>query len=140
MLCSLRIQAGAPTAICRRSRPAIFCRSSVSIFLVFADQRTRNRRTCLFDFDFFRNGKFAEAGYISVCDGDEVNIYDGRTAKITISEEAALKGWFCPHQRLWRIPLQQHITNYNTQTLILDGPTGMESLNSLYTVPSSPDL
>jgi hypothetical protein len=26
MLCSLRIQAGAPTAICRRSRPAIFCR------------------------------------------------------------------------------------------------------------------
>ena len=85
-------------------------------------------------------GKFAEAGYISVCDGDEVNIYNGRTAKIVISKEAVLKGWFCPCQRLWRISLQQHVTNYNTQTLLLDGPTGMESLNSLYTMPSSPAL
>ena len=85
-------------------------------------------------------GKFAEAGYISVCDGDEVNIYDGRTAKIVVSEAAVLKGWFCPRQRLWRIPLQQHVTNLNTQTLLLDGPTGTESLNSLYAVPSSPTL
>ena len=30
-------------------------------------------------------GKFAQAGYISICDGNELNIYDGRTAKITIS-------------------------------------------------------
>ena len=85
-------------------------------------------------------GKFAKAGYISVCNGDKVNIYNGRTAKIIISEEAVLKGWFCPCQRLWCIPLQQHVTNYNTQTLLLDRPTGMELLNSLYTVPSSPAL
>ena len=37
-------------------------------------------------------GKFAEAGYVSVCDGDEVNIYDGGTATITVSEYAVLKG------------------------------------------------
>ncbi len=37
-------------------------------------------------------GKFAEAGYISICNGDEVNIYNGRTAKIVISKEAVLKG------------------------------------------------
>ena len=85
-------------------------------------------------------GKFAEAGYISICDGDEVNIYDGRTAKVVVSEEAVLKGWFCPRQRLWRIPLQQHVTNLNTQTLLLNGPTGTESLHSLYEVPSSPAL
>ena len=50
-------------------------------------------------------GKFAEAAYVSVCDGDEVNIYDGRTATITVSEEAFLKGWRYPHTILWRIPL-----------------------------------
>ena len=36
--------------------------------------------------------KFAEAGYVSVCDGDEVNIYDGQTATITVSEDAVLEG------------------------------------------------
>ena len=35
-------------------------------------------------------GKFAESGYVSVCDGEEVNIYDGHTAKITVSEKAVL--------------------------------------------------
>ena len=36
--------------------------------------------------------KMAEAGYISVCDGDEVNLYDSRTARIVVSKEAVLKG------------------------------------------------
>ena len=36
--------------------------------------------------------KFAEAGYISVCGGDEVNLYDSQTARIVVSEEAILKG------------------------------------------------
>ena len=30
-------------------------------------------------------GKFAETGYVSVCNGDEVNIYDGHNSKITVS-------------------------------------------------------
>ena len=37
-------------------------------------------------------GKFAEAGYVSICNGDKVNIYDGRTATITVSEDVILKG------------------------------------------------
>ena len=37
---------------------------------------------------------FAEAGYISVCDGNKVNLYDSQTARIIVSEEAVLKGWF----------------------------------------------
>ena len=45
--------------------------------------------------------KFAKAGYVSICDDAEVNIYDGRTFKITVSEEAVLKGWRCPHTRMW---------------------------------------
>ena len=71
-------------------------------------------------------GKFPEAGYVSICDGNEVNLYDGHMVKITVSEEAVLKGWKCPATRLCRIPLQKEITNINTQTLLLDEPTGLE--------------
>ena len=45
--------------------------------------------------------KFAKAGYVSICDDAEVNIYDGRTVKITVSEEAVLKGWRYPRTRMW---------------------------------------
>ena len=37
-------------------------------------------------------GKFAEVGYVPVFNEDEVNIYDGRTATITMSENAVMKG------------------------------------------------
>ena len=37
--------------------------------------------------------KFSEAGYVSVCNGKEVYIYDGYTAKTTVSEKAVLAGW-----------------------------------------------
>ena len=84
-------------------------------------------------------GKFADAGYISICDRDEVNLYDKRTDKIVVSEEAFLKGWRCPVTNIWRIPLSKHITadNQNTHTIILDGPTGCESLNAMYPLPLS---
>ena len=36
--------------------------------------------------------KFANAGYISVCDNNKVNLYDSHTARIVVSEEAMLKG------------------------------------------------
>ena len=52
--------------------------------------------------DMVPNGaKFSEAGYISVCDRDKVNLCDSRTACIVVSEEAVLKGWFCPHTKMW---------------------------------------
>ena len=38
-------------------------------------------------------GKFVVSGYVSVCDGYKVNIYDGHTAKITVSDKAVIKGW-----------------------------------------------
>ena len=85
-------------------------------------------------------GKFAEAGYVSICDDKEVNIYDGRTAKIVVSEEAVLKGWRCPHANLWRIPLQDEVTSLNEHTLLLDGPDGRDTLHSMYAVPSSAEM
>ena len=39
-------------------------------------------------------GKCSYAGYVSACDGEEVNIYYGRTATIKISKEVILKGWW----------------------------------------------
>ena len=79
--------------------------------------------------------KFSKAGYVSTCDDDEVKIFDGRTAKTTVSEAEFLKGWKCPQTKLWRIPPQANITTLNTDTLVLDGPTGHESLNSACVVP-----
>ena len=73
-------------------------------------------------------GQFTDSGYISICDGDEVNIYDEKTANITVSEKTVLKGWRCPTTKLWRIPLQESISNANTDTLLLNGPTGNKAL------------
>ena len=80
--------------------------------------------------------KFTEAGYISVCDRNEVNLDDSRTARIVVSEEAVLKGWFCPHTKTWQIPVQANITNLKRHTLVLDDPNRTDLLNPLYEVPS----
>ena len=37
--------------------------------------------------------KLADAGYVTVYNGNEVNVYDGRTARIHVSEAAFLQGW-----------------------------------------------
>ncbi len=36
--------------------------------------------------------KFAKAGYVSICNNKEVNIYDGRTVQIFVSKAVVLKG------------------------------------------------
>ena len=82
-------------------------------------------------------GKFAEAGYVSVCDGYELNIYDWWNVKITVSEDAVLKGWLCPCIKLWWIPLRAQVTDLIMHTLLLNGPTGRKSINSLYAVPTT---
>ena len=68
--------------------------------------------------------KFAEAGYVSVFNGEEVKINDGQNAVINVSEYAVLKGWRCPGTKLWRILLQAQDTDLNIHTLLLNGPTG----------------
>ena len=64
---------------------------------------------------------------------NKVNVYDGCTAQIVVSEAAVLKGWCCLQSIIWCVPLQVHTTNLNMYTLLLDGPTGCKSLNFLYT-------
>ena len=56
-------------------------------------------------------GKLVEVGYFAVYDKNEVNIYNGIKAKIIITEEAVLKGYRCPREKLWRIPLVAYVQN-----------------------------
>ena len=86
--------------------------------------------------------KFADAGYISIYDENEVNIYDLHTTKIVVSEAAVLKRWRCPIAKLWRISLRANIRDLNLKqdTLVLDTPNDQESLNSLYTVHISKEV
>ena len=99
--------------------------------------RTVNIVPGLADQSLLSGGKFSKAGYVSICDNTEVNIYDGRTVKITVSEEAVLKGWRCPRTRMWRIPLKHTVRNEQNNTLLLNSPSGLDSLNSVYSLPSS---
>ena len=74
---------------------------------------------------------------MSVCDGEKVNIYDGRTAIITVSEAVVLKGWRCPCTKLLRIPSRAKAKDLDMLTLVFNVPMGRESINSLYTVLTS---
>ena len=75
-------------------------------------------------------GKLVEGGYFSVYDKNELNIYDGRKTKIIITEEAVLKGYRCPREKLWRIPLVADVQNENTDTLLLKSKDRLQSLNT----------
>ena len=63
--------------------------------------------------------KVADAGYISVFDDEEVNVYDARTTKITTSSEPVMTGWRDKETGLWRVPLKQQINNINEDTVLL---------------------
>jgi hypothetical protein len=71
--------------------------------------------------------KVVKADYIAIYDKEEVNFYDVKTTKITVSEEAVLKGWRCPAAGLWRLPLVENPVNLNTDTLLLDHPIELQS-------------
>ncbi len=60
-----------------------------------------------------------------------------KTTKITVSVEAVLKGWQCQAAGLWRLPLVENPVNLNTNTLLLDHPTKLQSQNPLYTVQTT---
>jgi hypothetical protein len=81
--------------------------------------------------------KFAKAGYIVIYYKDEVNFYNARTTKVMVLEEAILTGWRGTHQKMWRVPLVPIVTNLNTDMLLLDHPSRLDSLNAMYAVSSS---
>jgi hypothetical protein len=71
--------------------------------------------------------KVVNADYIAIYDKEEVNFYTPKTTKITVLEDAVLKGWQCLAAELWRLPLVDNPVNLNTNTLLLDHPTELQS-------------
>lgn len=90
-------------------------------------------------------GKFADVGYITIFDGEEVNIYDGLRANLKIHEKEVVKGWRDPAMGLYRIPLKEKVDNLNTDTVLLDKersqkiqserPKITEAVNNVYKLP-----
>ena len=66
--------------------------------------------------------KMADAGYISIFDGEEVNIYNANNTKITVTRGAVLRGWRDATCGLWRIPLVKNVTNENSETVLVKAP------------------
>ena len=86
----------------------------------------------------FSTGKCVDADYIAIYDKSEVNYYDAKTTKITVSNDAVLKGWRCPKTKLWRVPLVTHPKNVNVNTLLLDHPNKVRKPQQPVRSPNNP--
>ena len=49
-------------------------------------ERNNSKRPCPGKNSLLSGGKLSGAGYVSICDGIDVNVYYGRTVKINVSE------------------------------------------------------
>ena len=72
--------------------------------------------------DLMSIDKMADAGYLTIFDGEEVKIYDMNNTTYTVSRGSVLRGWRCSETGLWRIPLVENVTNLNTDTVVCKAP------------------
>jgi hypothetical protein len=93
--------------------------------------------------------KFATAGYITVFDGKEVNIYNASNTEVIVTREAILRGWFDKTANLWRIPLLPLVQNTNTNTFLVkkppteflpDRPPPSKAVHNVYKLKTQPKL
>jgi hypothetical protein len=81
--------------------------------------------------------KFVDTGYTVVYNDKKVNYYEKATTKIIVLEDAVLRGWQCPCDKLWRVPLVPNVWNLNTDTILLNHPLGHSSLHAMYEVANT---
>jgi len=93
--------------------------------------------------------KFAAAGYITVFDGEEVNIYDAYNTEVIVTREAILRGWFNNTANLWRVPLLPIVLNETTDTVLVskppteflpDRPPPIDAVHNVYELKTQPEL
>ncbi len=93
--------------------------------------------------------KFAAAGYITVFDGKEVNIYDANNTKVSVTREAILPGWFDKKANLWRVPLLLVVCNPTTKTVLVakppteflpDYPSPLDAIHNVYKLKTQAEL
>ena len=76
-------------------------------------------------------GKLADAGYVSVFDQEEVNVYDVETTKVLTTNEPIWTGWRDKATGLWRIPLVNEVKNETTDTKLLSAQDTSELTNEI---------
>jgi hypothetical protein len=93
--------------------------------------------------------KFAKAGYITVFDNKEVNIYDAHNTMLKVSRAASLQGWFDKTANLWQIPLIHVVLNSNTDMVLVnkppteflpDCPPAIKAIHNVYKLKTQPEL
>ncbi len=93
--------------------------------------------------------KFAKAGYITVFDNKEVNIYDPHNTTLKVSWAAILRGWFDKTANLWQILLIPVIVNSNTDTVLVnkspteflpDSPPAIKAIHNVYKLKTQPEM
>jgi hypothetical protein len=93
--------------------------------------------------------KFAAAGYITVFDNKEVNIYDAQNTTLKVSRVAILRGWLDKKANLWQIPLVPIVLNNNRETVLVnkppteflpDCPPPIEAIHNVYELKTQPEL
>ena len=88
-------------------------------------------------------GKLADAEYATLFTKDEVTVFDTEAAKFQVEGKVVLRGWRCEDTGLWRIPLQDQVTNRNTDTALLSQEASdilsnkVEFINNVYELPST---
>jgi len=81
--------------------------------------------------------KMADEDYTTVFTPNEVLVYDNKTTTIKADTTATLRGYRCKSTGLWRIPLQEVVTNENLQTLLIQCPTKDQAIHNVYELPST---
>jgi hypothetical protein len=93
--------------------------------------------------------KFADAGYITIFNKEEVNIYNANYTVITVSRGAILWGWRDAKANMWRIPLVKVVRNHNTDTVMVNQPPteflpscppSSEAIYNVYELKMQPEL
>ena len=80
--------------------------------------------------------KMADANYVTVFDRTKARVYDGTKVKLQVKEKTILEGYRCPATGLWRVPLKSHVTNSNTETLLLNQPSPTEAICNIFNLSS----
>jgi hypothetical protein len=89
--------------------------------------------------------KFSDAGYTTIFEGDQVNIYNQHDTIITVSRAAIIRGWREPGTNdLFWIPLVPVVRNNNTETILVKRPPSeyppQEAVFNVYELKTQPEL
>ena len=94
--------------------------------------------------------KFADAGYTTIFDGNQVNIYDQHNTVITFSRTAIIRGWREPGtNELFWIPLVPIVRSNNTKTILIKQPPSeylparpppQDAVFNVYELKTEPEL